>query len=170
VGVCLSDMRDLAAAEAFFRSAWAVTGGTPDRITIGGYDAYPRAIGTGLGDQVTPRTDCYLNGHVEQDHRGTEQRHPSTGGLNSFVTAPRFCLVFDEIRTHLRPSLHRQQPVKPAHRRHLHRDRFARLMGIMVGAPPRPGAIYVISLSLVARKLTQPSLGRGLLSTATAED
>jgi putative transposase len=29
----LSDTRDLAAAEAFFRSAWTVAGGTPDRIT-----------------------------------------------------------------------------------------------------------------------------------------
>jgi hypothetical protein len=40
---------------------------------------------------------------IEQDHRGSEQRHSSTGGLKSFVTAARFCLMFDEIRTHLRP-------------------------------------------------------------------
>jgi putative transposase len=63
----------------------------------------PAAIGTVLGDPVTPRTDRYLNRHVTQDHRGTEPRHSSTGGLKSFVTAARFCLVFDEIRTHLRP-------------------------------------------------------------------
>jgi hypothetical protein len=63
----------------------------------------PAAIGTALGDQVTPRTDRYLNSHVEQYHRGTEQRHPSTGGPKSFVTAARFCLVFDEIRTRFRP-------------------------------------------------------------------
>ena len=33
VDVRLSDTRDLAAAEAFFRSAWTVTGVTPDRVT-----------------------------------------------------------------------------------------------------------------------------------------
>ncbi len=38
--VRLSDTRDLAAAEAFFRSAWTVTGVTPDRITTDGHDAY----------------------------------------------------------------------------------------------------------------------------------
>jgi putative transposase len=40
----LSGTRDLAAAEAFFRSAWTVTGVTPDRIGTDGRDAYPRAI------------------------------------------------------------------------------------------------------------------------------
>jgi putative transposase len=40
----LSDTRDLAAAEAFFRSAWTVTGVTPDRITTDGHDAYPRGF------------------------------------------------------------------------------------------------------------------------------
>jgi putative transposase len=35
----LSDTRDLAAAEAFFRSAWTVTGVTPDRMTTDGHDA-----------------------------------------------------------------------------------------------------------------------------------
>jgi putative transposase len=44
VDVRLSDTRDLAAAEAFFRSAWTVTGVMPDRITTDGHDAYPRAI------------------------------------------------------------------------------------------------------------------------------
>jgi hypothetical protein len=33
--------RDLAAAQAFFRSAKAVTGITPDRVTTDGHDAYP---------------------------------------------------------------------------------------------------------------------------------
>ena len=37
------------AAEAFFRSAWMVSGVTPDRITTDGHDAYPRAIRTAFG-------------------------------------------------------------------------------------------------------------------------
>jgi putative transposase len=59
----------------------------------------PAASETVLGDQVTARTDRHLNSHIEQDHRGSGQRHSSTGGLKSFVTAARFCLVCDEIRT-----------------------------------------------------------------------
>jgi putative transposase len=39
VDVHLSETRDLAATEAFFRSAWTVTGVTPDRITTDGHDA-----------------------------------------------------------------------------------------------------------------------------------
>ncbi len=49
VDVMLSDHRDLAAAKAFFRSAKAVTGVNPDRVTTDGHDAYPRAIRTELG-------------------------------------------------------------------------------------------------------------------------
>src|SRR5690348_16118759 len=45
----LTQPRDLAAAKAFFRSAKAVTGVTPDRVTTDGHDAYPRAIRTELG-------------------------------------------------------------------------------------------------------------------------
>src|SRR6202035_101372 len=45
VDVMLSEHRDLAAARAFFRSAKAVTGVTPDRVTTDGHDAYPRTTG-----------------------------------------------------------------------------------------------------------------------------
>jgi putative transposase len=55
----LSDTRDLAAAEAFFRSAWTVTEVTPDRITTDGHDAYPRAIRHVFGDRVAHRTNRY---------------------------------------------------------------------------------------------------------------
>jgi transposase-like protein len=57
----LSDTRDLAAAEAFFRSAWTVTGVTPDRITTDGHDAYPRAIRNVFGEGVMQGTNRYLN-------------------------------------------------------------------------------------------------------------
>jgi putative transposase len=57
VDVRLSETRDLAAAEAFFRSAWTVTGTIPDRITTDGHDAYPRAIRNVFGDRVLHRTN-----------------------------------------------------------------------------------------------------------------
>ena len=60
VDVMLSEHRNLAAAKRFFRSAKAVTGVIPDRVTTDGHDAYPRAIRTELGSSVWHRTNCYL--------------------------------------------------------------------------------------------------------------
>jgi len=111
VDVRLSDTRDLAAAEAFFWSAWTVTGVTPDRITTDGHDAYPRAICNVFGDQVTHRINRYLNNHLEQDHRGIKQRYRPTCGFKTFATAGCFCRVFDEIRAFLRPQSHHNQPL-----------------------------------------------------------
>jgi putative transposase len=130
----LSDTRDLTAAEAFFRSAWTVTGVIPDRLTTDGHDAYPRAIRNIFGERVMHRTNRYLNNYVEQDHRGIKQRYRPTGGLKTFATAARFCHCFDEIRAFLRPRSHRNQPLTLAQRRRIHRDRFAQLMGPMAAA------------------------------------
>ena len=49
VDVMLSERRNLAAAKAFFRSAKAVTGAVPDRVTSDRHDSYPQAIRTALG-------------------------------------------------------------------------------------------------------------------------
>ena len=134
VDVRLRETRDLAAAEAFFRSARMVTGVPPDRITTDGHDAYPRAIRNVFGDRVTHRTNRYLNNHVEQDHRGIKQRYRPTCGLKSFATAASVCRAFDEIRAFLRPQSHRNQTLTLAHRRHIHQARFAQLMGMMAVA------------------------------------
>jgi putative transposase len=134
VDVRLSDTRDLTAAEAFFRSAWTVTGVTPDRITTDGHDAYPRAIRTVFGERVTHRTNRYLNNHLEQDHRGIKQRYRPTYGFKTFTTATRFCCLFDEIRAFLRPQSHRNQGLSLHQRRCIHQDRFAQLMGMMAAA------------------------------------
>src|SRR5918992_3253161 len=130
----LSDTRDLAAAEAFFRSAWTVTGVMPDRITTDGHDAYPRAIRSVFGDQVTHRTNRYLNNHLEQDHRGIKQRCRPTGGLRTLRTAAQFCVAFDELRAFLRPQSCHNQRLSLAQRRCIHQERFTKLMGIMTAA------------------------------------
>ena len=134
VDVRLSDTRGLAAAEAFFRSAWTVTGVTPDRITTDGHDAYPRGIRTVFGNQVLHRTNRYLNNHLEQDHRGIKQRYRPMGGFKHRHTAARFCRTFDEVRASLRPQSRRNQPLSLAQRRDIHRDRFGQLMEILVAA------------------------------------
>src|SRR4051794_16391920 len=69
------------AAQAFFRSAEAVTGVTPDRVTTDGHDSYPRAIRTELGKGVRHRTSRYLNNRLEQDHRGIKGRYRSMRGF-----------------------------------------------------------------------------------------
>jgi hypothetical protein len=46
VDVLFREHRDMKAARAFFRSAQAVTGVTPKRVTTDGHDSYPRAIRT----------------------------------------------------------------------------------------------------------------------------
>jgi transposase-like protein len=61
VDVMLSEHRDMAAARAFFRSARAVTGVTPDRVTTDGHGSYPRAIRSTPGRRVVHRTSAPKN-------------------------------------------------------------------------------------------------------------
>ena len=65
VDTMLSERRDMAAAQAFFRSAKAVTGLVPDRVTTDGHGSYPRAIRTALGRRVAHRTGRYKNNGLE---------------------------------------------------------------------------------------------------------
>jgi putative transposase len=134
IDVRLSDTRDLTAAETFFRSAWTVTGVTPEHITTDGHDAYPRAIRRVFGDQVSHRTNRYLNNHLEQDHRGIKQRYRSMGGFKADTTAVHFCGLFDKVRSFLRPQSCRNQPLSLAQRRDIHQARFTQLMRLMAAA------------------------------------
>ena len=99
----LSEKRDKAATEAFFRSARLVTGRVPERVTTDGHDAYPGAIKAELGKAVRHRTNRYLNNHLEQDHRGIKQRTHPMDGLKSIESARRFCRAHDDVRNFLRP-------------------------------------------------------------------
>ena len=119
VDVRLSETRDMAAARAFFRSAKAVTGITPARVTTDGHDSYPRAIDTELGGHVRHRTNRYLNNRIEQDHRGIKGRYQPMLGFKSSLAAARFCRGYDELRNFLRPRSTRNQHV-PANHRRLH--------------------------------------------------
>ena len=118
VDVLFSEHRDMEAAQAFFRSAKAVTGVTPDRVTTDGHDSYPRAIRTELGKGVRHRTSAYLNNRLEQDHRGIKGRYRSMRGFKCARSAARFCQAYDELRNVLRPCSRHNQPV-PADRRRL---------------------------------------------------
>jgi putative transposase len=119
VDVRLSETRDMAAAQAFFRSAKTVTAITPVRVTTDGHDSYPLAIRTELGEGVRHRTNHYLNNRIEQDHRGIKGRYQPMRGFKNSASAARFCRSHDELRNFLRSRSNRNQPV-PANHRRLH--------------------------------------------------
>jgi putative transposase len=136
VDALFSERRDMRAARAFFRSAKAVTGITPDRVTSDGHDSYPRAIRTELGRGVRHRTSRYLNNRLEQDHRGLKGRCRPMRGFQCPRSAARFCRGHDELRNFLRLRLrsHRNQHVPADRRRLLLFRRTATVLAILEAA------------------------------------
>ncbi|MGI4944103.1 MAG: DDE-type integrase/transposase/recombinase [Janthinobacterium lividum] len=65
IDTLLSQARDMAAAQAFFRSAEATVGFAPDRVTTDRHGSYPRAVRSTLGRKVRYRTSAYLNNRLE---------------------------------------------------------------------------------------------------------
>ena len=60
VDVYLSETRDQEAAEALFRSAVAVTGTTPEKVTTDKHASYPPALDEVFCDDLEHRTSRYL--------------------------------------------------------------------------------------------------------------
>jgi putative transposase len=131
VDAMLSEHRDMEAAQAFFRSAKAATGVTPDQVTTDGYRSYPRAIRTTLGRRVVHRTSAYRNNRLEQDHQGVKGRTRGMRGFKSFVPAGRFCRGYDELRNFLRPRTRHNQSVSASRRRVLHLRRANCVLAIL---------------------------------------
>src|SRR3954466_12563306 len=134
VDVLFSEHRDRAAAQAFFRSAQAVTGITPARVTTDGHDSYPRAIRTELGKRVRHRTSAYLNNRLEQDHRGIKGRYRPMRGFKCPRSASRFCRAYDELRNFLRLRSRHHQHVPADRQRLLHLRRTATVLAILQAA------------------------------------
>ncbi len=134
VDAMLSERRDMAAARAFFRSAKAATGVTPDRVTTDGHRSYPRAIRTALGRRVVHRTSAYKNNGLEQDHRGVKGRIRCMRGFKSFASAERFCRSYDELRDFLRLRTRHNQHVPANRRRSLHLRRATAALAILKAA------------------------------------
>jgi transposase-like protein len=120
VDTLLSEHRDMEAAQAFFRSAKAVTGVTPDQVTTDGHGSYPQAIRSTFGCRVVHRTSAYKNNRLEQDHRGVKGRTRCMRGFKSFTSAERFCQSYDELRNFLRPCTRHTQYVSASRRRLRH--------------------------------------------------
>jgi putative transposase len=149
VDVLFSEHRNMAIAQAFFRSATAVTGITPERVTIDGHvgstvakfgdlgvrvHSYPRAIRTTLGKGVRYRTGAYLNNRLERDHQGIKGRYRPMWGSKCPRSAARFCRAYDELRTFLRLRSRHHQHVPADGRRLLHLHRTATVLAILQAA------------------------------------
>jgi putative transposase len=134
VDTMLSGHRDMAAAQAFFRSAKAATGVTPDRVTTDGHGSYPRAIRSTLGRHVVHRTSAHKNDRLEQDHRGVKGRTRCMRGFKSFASAERFCRGYDELRDLLRLRTRHNQHIPADRRRLLHLRRATAALVILEAA------------------------------------
>jgi len=128
VDVYLSETRDRAAAEAFFRSARTVTEIVPDRVTTNGHGSYPGAIKAESGNTGIHRANRYVNNHLEQDHRGSKERTHPMCDFQSFVSAERFCRVYDEVREFFRARSQRNESLSLGLQRVLHLGRMRVLM------------------------------------------
>ncbi len=131
VDVFLRERQDQKAVEAFFRSARTVTRVGTTSVTTDGHGAYPGAIKTELGAGVTHRTNRFLNNHLEQDHRGIKQRTRPMGSFKRFVSAARFCRVYDEVRSFFRVRSQRNEPVSVPWQRIQHLSRMRPLMATL---------------------------------------
>jgi transposase-like protein len=142
VDVRFSEKRDMAAAKAFFRSARAVTGVIPARVTTDGHDSYPRAIRTVLGDHVKHRTSQYLNNRIEQDHRGIKSRYRPMRGFGTTASADPFCRAHDDPRNllQLRPRHRQNIPTSSRRQRYLRHG----LIALRAMATAWPGRTQVI--------------------------
>jgi transposase-like protein len=134
VDTMLSEQRDMAAAQAFFRSAKAATGTTPNLVTTDGHGSYPRAIRSALGWRVGHRTSAYKNNRLEQDHRGIKGRTRCMRGFKSFASAQRFCRGYDELRNFLRPRTRHNQDVPACRRRLLYLRRATGALAVLGAA------------------------------------
>ena len=102
VDVYLSDVRDQAAAEAFFEQAAKTSGIYPEQITTDKESALYPAIENTFGDYTTHRDNKYMNNRLEQDHRGIKTRTGVMKGFKDIFCALIFCTAFEELRQFFR--------------------------------------------------------------------
>ena len=102
VDVYLSDVRNQAAAEAFFRQAQNTTGITPEQITTDKEPALYPAIENVFGAGTKHRDSKYMNNVIEQNHRGIKSRCRVMKGFKTIFCALTFCTAFEEIRQFFR--------------------------------------------------------------------
>lgn len=102
VDVYLSDTRDDAAAEAFFKQCHNTTSVMPEQVTVDKERALRNGIETNFGDNTKVRDSKYMNNRIEQDHRGVKGWYQNMRGFKNFFNALISLTVFEEIRQHFK--------------------------------------------------------------------
>lgn len=98
VDVYLSEERNQAAAESFFKQAVDTVGFIPAQITTDKEPALYPAIKNTFGNNTNHRDSKYMNNRIEQDHRCIKSRYRIMKGFKNFISALIFGTVFEEIR------------------------------------------------------------------------
>ena len=129
----LSEHRDKHAARRFFCRLLDSAGRKPLRLTTDRHPAYTKAIRWIVGRKILHRQNQYLNNRMEQSHRPIKQRYYPMLGFQSFESASRFCIAFDELRNYMRVSPTHGKPVPASHRRALFTGRWSALMTELAG-------------------------------------
>lgn len=102
VDIYLSDVRNQAAAESFFRQAQNTTEITPEQITTDKEPALYPAIKNVFGKDTKHRDSKYMNNVIEQNHRGIKSRCKVMKGFKNIFCALTFCTAFEEIQQFFR--------------------------------------------------------------------
>jgi len=102
VDVYLSDVRDQAAAEAFFKQAKKTTDVIPTQITTDKEAALYPAIKNVFDKKTKHRDSKYKNNVIEQNHRGIKSRYKVMKGFKNIFCALITCTAFEEIRQFFR--------------------------------------------------------------------
>ena len=100
--VYLSDVRDQAAAERFFKQALKTSAVVPTQITTDKEPALYPAIVNVFGECTKHRDSKYMNNRIEQNHRGIKSRYKVMKGFKDYFCALVFCTAFEEIRQYFR--------------------------------------------------------------------
>lgn len=100
--VVISDTRDQAVAEAFFKQAMKTTDVMPGQITTDKESALYPAINNIFGDKTKHRDSKYMNNRIEQNHRGIKSRYKPMKGFKDIWCAMIFCYAFEEIQQFFR--------------------------------------------------------------------
>ncbi len=100
--VYLSDVRDQAAAEAFFKQCEKTADMTPEQMTTDKEPALYPAIGNVFGGSTKHRDVKYMNNVIEQNQRGIKSRYKVMKNFKDGWCAMIFCTAFKEIRRFFR--------------------------------------------------------------------
>src|SRR5262245_38416736 len=113
----LSEKRDMAAAQRFFRSALSMAGRRPERVTTDGLDSYPRAIREVL---VARSSTGIIGFSIATSSVITAVSRSDTIlrlRFSAFPSAQRFWRAFEEVRQYLRPRQKQNEIISLAQRR-----------------------------------------------------